>query len=100
MTAALDPLEVLRRSRALWNRTRLDLGSDELVAQILERGTLEDWRALYRLAAGDVHLRARLLRLVRAVPLPMPWFWLAALAALGERVDWDAPVPEYADAGV
>jgi hypothetical protein len=27
------------------------------------------------------------------VPLPYPGFWLAALAALGEAVDWTAPVP-------
>ena len=54
-----------------------------------------DWRVLYRMAAGDAQLRARIGRLVRTVPLPLPHFWLAALASLDEPVDWDAPVPGY-----
>jgi hypothetical protein len=62
---------------------------------ILDRGTLSDWRALYRLAAHDPTLRSRIRRLVLTVPLPLPRFWLAALASLGEPVDWDAPVPDY-----
>ena len=81
--------------RALWNRDALDLRSDEVLAQILDRGELADWRELYRLARGDAQLRARIHRLVQAVPLPLPHFWLAALASLGETVDFDALVPDY-----
>lgn len=89
----------LDRSRALWNRRELDLGSDEVLAQILDRGDTDDWRALYALAAARPDLRARLHRLVLTVPLPMPHFWLAALAALGEPIDWDAPLPPYGEGG-
>jgi hypothetical protein len=81
--------------RALWNRDTLDLRSDEVLAQILDRGELADWRELYRLARADAHLRARIRRLVRTVPLPLPHFWLAALASLGDPVDFDTPVPDY-----
>ena len=87
----------METSRALWNRIRLDLASDEMLAQLLDRGALSDWRALYRLAANDAALRARLKRIVLTVPLPLPRFWLAALKSLGEPVDWDAPVPDYYD---
>ncbi len=85
----------METSRALWNRTTLDLGRDEVLAQLLDRGTLSDWRTLYRLAATDPALRGRIKRLVLTVPVPLPRFWLAALASLGEPVDWDAPVPDY-----
>ncbi len=81
--------------RALWNRDALDLRSDEVLAQILDRGELADWRELYRLAHADAQLRARIRRIVVTVPLPLPHFWLAALAGLGETVDFDAPVPDY-----
>ena len=81
--------------RALWNRDALDLRSDEVLAQILDRGELADWRELYRLARGDARLRARIHRLVRTVPLPFPHFWLAALASLGEPVVFDVSVPDY-----
>jgi hypothetical protein len=84
----------LERSPALWNRSRLDLRSDETLAQLLDRGTLEDWRELYRLARRDAELRARLGRIVSRVPLGFPHFWRAALASLGEAVDFDAPPPE------
>lgn len=53
------------------------------------------WRALYGLARTDPLLRARIKRLVLTVPLPLPRFWLAALASLGEAVDLDAEVPDY-----
>lgn len=76
-----------------WNRSKLDLRSDEVLAQILDRGDLESWRELYRLAAADTGLRARILSVVRRVPLPFPAFWLAALASLGETIDWDAQLP-------
>lgn len=93
-------LEILRRSRALWNRSTLDLRSDETIAQILDRGEMDCWRALYRLAKGDPELRGRMVRIIHRVPLPLPRFWLAALASLGEPVDLDAPLPSYEDSGV
>ena len=97
MTA--DPLEVLRRSRALWNRGHLDLGSDETLAQILDRGEMDAWRALFRIAREDAALRRRIARIVTTVPTPLPHFWLAALESLGEEIDLAAPVPEYGLAG-
>jgi hypothetical protein len=84
----------LERSPALWNRSHLDLRSEETLAQLLDRGTLDDWRELYRLARRDEELRARLARIVSRVLLGFPHFWRAALASLGEPVDFDAPVPE------
>ena len=89
MTSRLD------YSAALWNRSGLDLASDEMLAQILDRGSVEDWRALYRLAGQDSASRSRIGCIIATVPLPLPHFWLAALAGLGERVDFDMPVPEY-----
>lgn len=83
----------LQRSRALWNRRSLDLDSDEILAQILDRGEMEAWRELFARARTDAALRARLLRVVGRVPLPFPRFWLAALASLGEDVDLGAPLP-------
>lgn len=87
--------EGIHGSRALWNRSSLDLESDEVVAQLLDRGDMADWRALYRMARIDPRLRARIKRIVLTVPLPLPRFWLAALASLGEPVDLDADVPDY-----
>ena len=84
----------LERSGALWNRDRLDLRSEETLAQILDRGSLDDWRALYRLAEEDAELRARLRRVVERVPLGYPYLWRTALRSLGEPVDLDARVPE------
>lgn len=81
--------------RALWNRDTLDLESDEVLAQILDRGEVADWRELYRLARGDARLRERIHRLVLTVALPLPHLWLAALAGLGEAVDFDVSVPDY-----
>ena len=77
-----------------WNRSRLDLASDEMVAQILDRGDLEAWHELYRLASTDVTLRQRIRGVVRRVALPYPGFWLAALASLGEPVDWSMALPK------
>ncbi|HEY3233837.1 MAG TPA: hypothetical protein VGJ84_03920 [Polyangiaceae bacterium] len=85
----------LEQSRALWNRKALDLRSDEVLAQILDRGEMDAWRALYRLARDDETLRKRMLAIVRTVPLPLPHFWLAALASLGEQVDFAMPTPPY-----
>jgi hypothetical protein len=90
----------LATSQALWNRDRLDLGSDEVLAQVLDRGELAAWRELYALARHDAALRARIARIVRSVPLPMPCFWLTALANLGEPVKWDAALPAYGDSDV
>jgi hypothetical protein len=81
-----------------WNRTHLDLRSDEVLAQVLDRGDLEAWRELYRLASDDRTLRQRILAVVRRVPLPYPAFWLAALASLGEPIDWGMSLPK--DQGV
>jgi hypothetical protein len=76
-----------------WNRTHLDLASDEVLAQILDRGDVEAWRELYRLATTDAGLRGRILGVIRRVALPFPGFWLAALESLGERIDWNVPAP-------
>ena len=83
----------LERVVVSWNRSRLDLASDEVLAQVLDRGDIEAWRELYQLATTDVTLRRRILGVVRHVALPYPGFWLAALASLGEPIDWTAPVP-------
>jgi len=37
-------LDDLTHSPALWNRSHLDLRSDEILAQILDRGSMDDWR--------------------------------------------------------
>lgn len=76
-----------------WNRDRVDLGSDEALVQVTDRGDLAAWRELYALAAGDPTLRLRMLRVVQRVPLAFPAYWRAALASLGVPIDWDAPVP-------
>jgi len=87
----------LEQSRALWNRDHLDLSSDEVLAQILDRGELAAWRELYRLAARPgpegAELRRRIVHLCRTVPLGFPHLFLAAMRALGERVDPYPTVP-------
>lgn len=85
----------LTASRALWNRRAFDLASDETLAQLLDRGEVQAWREVFRLAMEDAALRARLHRLIRSAPVAFPHFWLAALAALGEEVDYSAPLPPY-----
>lgn len=89
--------DALARSRALWNRRGLELRSDEVLAQILDRGEMAAWRELYALAREDAELRRRICRVAVSVPLPLPHFWLAAMASLGEAVDLGARVPAYAD---
>jgi hypothetical protein len=91
--------EVLPRSRALWNRTGLDLRSDEVLAQILDRGDLADWRELFAIAKTDPQLRRRIVAVIGRVPLPLPRLWLAALARIGETVDIGMPLPRYDDVG-
>ena len=83
----------LERAVIGWNRSRLDLDSDEVLAQVLDRGGLAAWRELYALAANQPELRRRILAVVGRVPLPFPCYWRAAMASLGERVDWSAPLP-------
>lgn len=94
-------MSALERSQALWNRSRLDLASDEVLAQVLDRGELGAWRELYRLAGqpGDeaAALRRRIVHLCRTVPLPFPHLFLAAMAALGERLEPYPEVPEPMD---
>lgn len=91
----------LSTSQALWNRERLDLRSDEVLAQILDRGELDAWRELYRLASGPgeeaAELRRRILRICRTVPLSFPHLFIAAMGALGEPVDPYPTVPPPAD---
>jgi hypothetical protein len=82
-------------SPALWNRSHLDLRSDEILAQILDRGTLADWRELFALARTDRALRERIVRVVRTVPLPLPRLWLAAMAELGEAIDLGTELPRF-----
>ena len=89
----------LEGSRALWNREGLELRSDEVLAQLLDRGELAAWRALYRLAREDAALRRRLVHIVLTVPMPMPHLWLAALKGLGEPVEVGAKVQDYAESG-
>ncbi len=85
----------LEDSRALWNRSRLDLSSDEVLAQLLDRGTVDDWSELYARCAQEPALRARVHQVVLSVPLPLPHFWLALLRSIGEPVDFDARLPRY-----
>jgi hypothetical protein len=84
----------LASSAALWNRDRLDLSSDEILAQILDRGELHNWRELFDLASRDRGLRHRIAGVARRVPLAYAGFWLAAMASLGEGIDWSVPLPE------
>jgi hypothetical protein len=84
----------LKASRALWNRSALDLRSDEQLAQIMDRGALVDWAELHTLAAGDPSLRARMRGVVERVAMGFPGFWLATLASLGEPAEWDRPLPK------
>jgi hypothetical protein len=83
----------LERVAVGWNRDHLDLASDEVLAQVLDRGDLAAWRELYALAESSPDLRRRILQVVTRVPLPFPAFWRAAMASLGETVDWSAPLP-------
>jgi hypothetical protein len=90
--------EAIGSSRALWNRDALDLRSDEVLAQLLDRGEVAAWRELYRMARADSELRARIHRIVLTVPVTLQHFWLAALGSLGHAVDFGAPVPDYYEA--
>ena len=91
----------LSRSQALWNRTGLALDSDEVLAQLLDRGELEAWRELYRLASGPgeeaAALRRRILRLCQTVPLSFPHLFIAAMGALEGPIEPYPNVPPPAD---
>jgi hypothetical protein len=87
----------LHSSRALWNREHADLASDEVLAQLMDRGELAVWRALVERARSDAELRRRMLHVVRTAPLALPHFWRALLADAGEEVDYDEPVPRTDD---
>lgn len=91
----------LSRSRALWNRTGLALESDEVLAQLLDRGEIEAWRELYRMASGRgeeaVALRRRILRLCQTVPLSFPHLFIAAMGALEGPSEPYPSVPPPAD---
>lgn len=91
----------LSRSRALWNRTGLALESDEVLAQLLDRGELEAWRELYRMASGSsaeaAALRRRILRLCQTVPIAFPHLFIAAMEALGGPIEPYPTVPQFPD---
>ena len=91
----------LASSRALWNRCRLALDSDEVLTQILDRGELQAWQEIYRLAArpGEeaAALRRRIIRLCQTVPLSFPHLFLAAVGALGEKLEPYPEIPEPVD---
>jgi hypothetical protein len=91
----------LATSQALWNRGSFALESDEVLAQILDRGEMAAWREIYQLAAGPSEeaaaLRRRILRLCRTVPLSFPHLFIAAMRALGQPVEPYPNVPPPAD---
>ena len=70
------------------------------LAQILDRGEMDAWGALYRLAKNDPELRRRILGVVRTVPIALPRLWLAALASLGEPVDLGGRLPSEDEAAI
>ena len=83
----------LASSKALWNRSSVDLRSDEQLAQLMDRGSVDDWAALRDLAMAEPALRTRMSGIVERVEIGFPGFWLALLASMGEPVDWDRPLP-------
>lgn len=87
-TAALAKLS---QSPALWNRRVLDLQSQETLVQIMDRGSVADWRALAALAAEDPVLTERIFLAATTLPLASAWFWQAALASRGHAVPWQVP---------
>jgi len=91
----------LSQSQALWNRSGLALESDEVLAQLLDRGEIAAWRELYRLASGSgeeaAALRRRILRLCQTVPLSFPHLFIAAMGALEGPIEPYPNVPPPAD---
>ena len=84
----------LAGSKAFWNRSTVDLRSDEQLAQLMDRGSVADWASLRTLALADPDLRRRMRGIVERVEIGFPGFWLALLASMGEPVDWDRPLPK------
>ncbi len=84
----------LAGSKAFWNRSSVDLRSDEQLAQLMDRGSVADWAVLRDLALSDAVLRARMREIVERVEIGFPGFWLALLEGMGEPVDWDKPLPK------
>ncbi len=84
----------LAGSKAFWNRSVVDLRSDEQLAQLMDRGSVEDWAVLRDLALVDAALRSRMREVVERVEIGFPGFWLALLASMGEPVDWNRPLPK------
>ena len=76
----------------------VDLAGDEILAQLLDRGDLATWRERFALAP-EPGLRRRIPSFwFGACPLPSPAFWLAAIAGLGEEIDWTMLPPR--DSGI
>jgi hypothetical protein len=75
----------------------LDLRSDEVLAQVLDHGSLDDWRELFALASGDPWFSSSDPRCGAPRPDCLSGFWLSALVALGEDIDWRAALPEEHD---
>lgn len=66
--------------------------SDEVLCQILDRGQMRDWRALYALARESPPLRRRIVHLCQTTPIGFAHLFLAAMAGLGEPVAvWPPP---------
>lgn len=83
----------LASSKAFWNRSSVDLRSDEQLAQLMDRGSVGDWAVLRDLAMADASLRTRMRKIVEGVEIGFPGFWLSLLASMGEPVDWSRPLP-------
>jgi len=96
---AVSPSDPCAHARLRFVRTRWSLASDEILAQILDRGELEAWREIYRRAAAPTDdgagLRRRIVRLCCTVPVAFPHLFLAAMAHLGEVVDPYPDVPTH-----
>ncbi len=79
----------------------LALESDEILAQLLDRGEIAAWRELYRMASGSgeeaAALRQRILRLCQTIPLSFPHLFIAAMGALEGSIEPYPIVPPPAD---
>jgi hypothetical protein len=77
------------------------LESDEVLAQLLDRGEVEAWRELYRMASGRdegaAALRRRILHLCQTIPLSFPHLFIAAMGAAAGPVEPYPDVPPPAD---
>ena len=68
-----------------------------MLAQILDPGELDAWRAIYRRAAKETRegaaLRRRIVHVCCTVPVAFPHLFLAAMAHLGEVIEPYPDVP-------